>query len=1239
MSFRQEMGRRKLLATRIQDGQAAATGMLKATPCVRFEAKALSSQKAVPLLQKIKEGKDLEELSPIMDIRLLKCVNKGENLIEAAEIIQTIPDIPLDSAPSTETVFVSPYASAIESERKKVRLKSMQDLLEVFPEKSCDEFLYECIPQILTTNSLKDSANFFHRRHQNTASEDRFSFADVFAEYPAEKQNIESSRKSAAASGSIEDELAATIPTKTTKCALSSRFNMDFDYQGVIASSIHDVESLRQASLAFQSALGRFHAQDLATFSKPENLVTFEAIQQHHWWSAASRYATAASLSASSVASASESKSLTLKQDGADSSAMLELENSHDIMRAGEEDSQHEGSTPSIPPSNELSEQVGVGDLIESTGANRSHNGSKLVTDQEPLSPEEITQAGIVADLYAKACKVLCTPIIGWLHKQPFAHVVNVSHLSLGNNGISSLAVIIMNSSRIELLDIFNNGISHVGVKHLCSSLLESETIRELRLDCNPLGLKGAMQLSGALCCNRLNTSIETLSLSGCKLGDTGSAQIFKSLLGAMNMKCLNLSANAAEIETAKAAADVLPLITGLERLSLRWNYFRGSAAVVFCQGAMNNRSITDMDLSWNAFGEVGAVSHLGEALKVMNHLKSLDVSYNRLDERGAYILGSALEINHHISFCNFSGNPVGMLGARSLFQLIMATGAESTAKGGRRIKLENCNIQHVDCSVFDSSKSDGKYQLDLSDNYSRIVMGNILRMRDSNRGEILEGSIKMNGENVSKMTWNEATIPKSGFMQFQFESIHHFPPTVEDCISSKNMASIKDLLCACPDEKQRFALFEMSTGNEAYFSKDQVTDIFKMFHDSAHRVALISLLSFQMAPAKDASILKQMLSREELDSQSIATSKFVRDFTNMNATGHYRLNLDNNDDRRLMEHLFRMRSGVKQRRKHWLVTHKHRFNRDLEWCIRNVKWNGKDCQIHPGWMPPSQGMLEFDFTADVCQRSSSLPIEHTDFCNRMSQIECEKERTELLRQLSNTFSFRTETALCFLETISSPQNLEDCVITFFNSIFETMGFQYLLSSIGPTCRDNVIRSLGIHNCWCERCAVAYYVLDLSNAEHRFVCQQLIALSMSEPGESIVDEHYENKSFSVPEHWQEAVPFKGIVTFFYCREQAVLDALYSSFEQSSLDLVVWKSFQPVGVEWVHARKRGIIKDRIKEKFPNPETAFQSMDRDGGGSLSRVELSTDLRKLGIWLQVMQQRVCFWDFGLRFRVLGC
>jgi Leucine-rich repeat (LRR) protein len=1204
MSFRQEMVRRKLLATRIRDKEAAKSTIVTAIPLAPSPARTLSTQSHVPLLQKIKEGKDLDHLCSVMDIRLLKCVQKNETSHEASEKIQSGSGNSPDAASCTESSHHIRDATAAvlnDNSKKKSRLRSMHDLLEALPEKSCEEFLYDCIPQLLTTS--KDSANYFLRRSEQVLSESRFQFADVYSDYPAEKRNVESSLKSAAESGSFQNDILSSIPLKTTKTATLLRFDVHFERQ----STDLDIESLEQAAFALQPALSRLLSLDPETM---QTVTFFEAVEQHQWWCAASR--------------GSNTTALPVRTFEVDNSS-VNLGTAHCDEVDAQNESKNEEFTSIHPTS------LNVGEISETNELHTSQIEREVRDIQKPLSAEEIAQEGVVSCLYTEACNALCTPIIDWLQRHPFVNVVNVSHLSLRNNGISSLAVIIMNSSRIELLDILNNGVSHVGMRHLCSSLLESKTIREVRLDCNPLGHKGAIQLSGALCCNRLNTSIEALSLSCCKLGDDGCAAIFKSLLGAVKMRSLNLSLNGAEIETAKAATDVLPLITGLERLCLRWNNFKGSAAVVFCQGAMNNRSITDMDLSCNSFGDVDAVSHLGEAIKAMNHLKNLDVSYNKIDGRGAYILGSALETNHHVSNCNFSGNPIGMIGARVLSQLVLATGSEQSSRRGRKIIFENCNIQYVDVTLFDTNKTNGKYELDLSDNYSRIVIDSILRMRDLNQGEILEGSIKMNGVTLNKMTWKEDTTPKSGFLQFQFESIHHFPPKNEDCLSSKQVSSIKELLRPCHDEKQRLSMFAMLIGNHDYFSLDQAREILEMFQDSANRVALVLLLSFQIAPAQQKSLLEQLLTFQDFQSQSIrGLSNFVLDFTILNPTCHYRLILDCDDDRRLMDLLMKVRSDVKRRRQVSFATHKpasiQNICNDLEWCILNTKWNGKDFRVLAGWMPPSHGVLDFDFTASLSL--SKLLIEHDDFCMRLSHCSSDMDRYILLRQLSNSFSFCIKSALFFLETISTNQILEDCIVCLFDSIYEIAGFQCILSGVGPSCRDNVIRSVGIHNCWCSGWIVAYHIFDLSDAGHRFVFQQLIALAFTEPGESMVDVHYDDKEFTIPVHWQEDVPFQGICSFFYCRQQAVLDEYYSSFGKRAMDYSVWKAHQPAGVDWVHARKRGNIKDRIKEKFPNPEAAFQSMDRDGGGSISRLELGTELRKLGIWLQVQSSKFfCF------------
>lgn len=43
-----------------------------------------------------------------------------------------------------------------------------------------------------------------------------------------------------------------------------------------------------------------------------------------------------------------------------------------------------------------------------------------------------------------------------------------------------------------------------------------------------------------------------------------------------------------------------------------------------------------------------------------------------------------------------------------------------------------------------------------------------------------------------------------------------------------------------------------------------------------------------------------------------------------------------------------------------------------------------------------------------------------------------------------------------------------------------------------------------------------------------------------------------------------------------------------------------------------------IKRKLEDKFPSPEECFAALDKDGGGSLDRVELAVGLRSVGVWL---------------------
>jgi hypothetical protein len=91
--------------------------------------------------------------------------------------------------------------------------------------------------------------------------------------------------------------------------------------------------------------------------------------------------------------------------------------------------------------------------------------------------------------------------------------------------------------------------------------------------------------------------------------------------------------------------------------------------------------------------------------------LVSLDVSYNKVKERGSICMADGLQQNESIKNLNMDGNPVGPTGGRALLKMIASEG------NMRNISLEHCNFEMPDDGPipFDITEPNGFYTLDLS--------------------------------------------------------------------------------------------------------------------------------------------------------------------------------------------------------------------------------------------------------------------------------------------------------------------------------------------------------------------------------------------------------------------------------------------------------------------------------------------------------------------------------------------
>ena len=352
----------------------------------------------------------------------------------------------------------------------------------------------------------------------------------------------------------------------------------------------------------------------------------------------------------------------------------------------------------------------------------------------------------------------------------------------------------------LSCLDFSSNDIQSEGAGLLAQTfVLRNWTVKELNLDGNSLREQGPQQLAPLLVQpdNRQQSAYELVKLSLAKnaIGDRGVAMLAKMLHDNKHLKWLNLAGNSAGLYAGKALGEMVMVNNTLKYLDLSFNMLRTEGAVFFAEGLAHNNILEDVIVAWNGFGDPNPCAALGRAMETF-FVKSLDVSYNRINKQGAVVLAGHLEKNSGIHKVVMDGNLISQGGARALFKAAkVASEGEDFAP---EISIKDCGIGIVDQQAFDPCDPSGEYDLDMRDFFSRGVLVNLFRNYANGKGIFvpLAGKPDFNatldgvpilldlpkfsyvdneGNQVSIINPDETEwmVPTSGILLFRFTSTH----------------------------------------------------------------------------------------------------------------------------------------------------------------------------------------------------------------------------------------------------------------------------------------------------------------------------------------------------------------------------------------------------------------------------------------------------------------------------------
>eukprot|EP00900_Chrysochromulina_parva_P010136 jgi/Chrpa1/19123/Chrysochromulina_OHIO_Genome00010434-RA len=225
-----------------------------------------------------------------------------------------------------------------------------------------------------------------------------------------------------------------------------------------------------------------------------------------------------------------------------------------------------------------------------------------------------------------------------------------------------------------------------------------SNTVVNLALDWNAIGMEGSVALGNALSRYRVgsgvmqNTALRVLGLERCSVGDAGAIALGTALSDnpLLPLREIRLEGNGIGPAGAARLGSALETNTHLRMLNLALNPIGPAGAIELARGLRRNAALERLDLGGCELGDAGTVA-LATALRSNLALRTLNLQGNGIGAEGAHALASMLRINPSLRSINLRLNGLGHQAATALLEA--ARNGEAATRGAGR--LEELLLEH----------------------------------------------------------------------------------------------------------------------------------------------------------------------------------------------------------------------------------------------------------------------------------------------------------------------------------------------------------------------------------------------------------------------------------------------------------------------------------------------------------------------------------------------------------------
>ena len=223
-----------------------------------------------------------------------------------------------------------------------------------------------------------------------------------------------------------------------------------------------------------------------------------------------------------------------------------------------------------------------------------------------------------------------------------YPHLRNIRlwKADIEDDGIRSLCGYLKQCPTVTCLEIIECGMTPLGCEFLSKVLnpANPNAISVLKLDHNPIGNQGILNLSKGLC---MNPVVKSLSLAFCRIDEDGARALMEIIIFQNSaVEDLDLQGNVLRCEGVIAIFHGMQINKAILKLNLSDNQFGEEKNVIEALLNMlrHNETLTTLEMRYNGFYDTG-VDAICDGLKnngqgrINNTLSSLTLSQNKISE------------------------------------------------------------------------------------------------------------------------------------------------------------------------------------------------------------------------------------------------------------------------------------------------------------------------------------------------------------------------------------------------------------------------------------------------------------------------------------------------------------------------------------------------------------------------------------------------------------------------------